>query len=328
MHLVSRRILTRAIAFTGTLSATFLLSACGGDTAASPNLPSGSRAPLTIQLTDAPFPFDSVARVDVYVVRLDAKQQDADTAEVERDTSEAHDSAGSEHDGWVTVATPKTRFNLLGLQNGKTVDLGSLNIPAGTYRAFRFIINADSSSVTLKDGTVLTSTSTPGIKFPSAGRSGIKVKLRDPVTVSSAGATLVLDFDLSRSFVKRGKTLAEGLLFKPVIRAVDRAASGSISGSVRGDSATGAPIAGATVEVMRATAASGDSSDDDAYGSSATDSLGNFHLAYIRPGTYKLRVEPPEHSGYAETLAPALVTVTAGSDAGGNVIVVQKGASH
>ncbi len=43
---------------------------------------------LTVQLTDAPFPFGSVSRVDVFVVRIDAKNAattDADAADPARD---------------------------------------------------------------------------------------------------------------------------------------------------------------------------------------------------------------------------------------------------
>jgi hypothetical protein len=72
---------------------------------------------------------------------------------------------------------------------------------------------------------VLTATSSPSIKFPSAGRSGIKIRLAQPVVVpaTTAGATpptLLIDFDLSESFVLRGNSLGrEGLLFKPGIKA-------------------------------------------------------------------------------------------------------------
>ena len=39
---------------------------------------------LQVQLTDAPFSTDSVSRVDVFVVRVDAKQAESDSADLQR----------------------------------------------------------------------------------------------------------------------------------------------------------------------------------------------------------------------------------------------------
>jgi hypothetical protein len=150
---------------------------------------SGSSGKLNVVLTDAPFPFDQVARVDVYVVRIDAKAPDTDSA-----------SAANESDtnGWITVASPNSLINLLDLQGGKTTNLGTASLTAGTYRGFRLIIDPDKSSVTLKDGTK------PAVKWPSAGKTGIKINLDSPVNLTEAGATLLVDFDVGRSFVMRG----------------------------------------------------------------------------------------------------------------------------
>ena len=72
-----------------------------------------------------------------------------------------------------------------------------------------------------KDGTVLTAKSSPSIKFPSAGKSGIKVILTDDIVVDEGATTeVLLDFDAEESFVLRGNTIMQnGLLFKPVIKA-------------------------------------------------------------------------------------------------------------
>ncbi len=202
------------------VAASLLLAAgCAGDGATA-----AGAGPLRVELTDAPFPYDSVSRVDVFVVRADAKREDADSAEAERRVGDDDKGAG----GWVTIAEPKAAIELTRLRDGVTTALGTASLPAGTYRAFRLIIDPAQSSVTLRDGTVLTATSSPGIKFPSAGRSGIKIKLDRPVVVAAAvdtaaAPTLLIDFDLSESFVQRGHSLARhGLLFKPGIRATVR----------------------------------------------------------------------------------------------------------
>ncbi|MEO7457470.1 MAG: DUF4382 domain-containing protein [Gemmatimonadaceae bacterium] len=177
---------------------------------------SQGRGTLQIHLTDAPFPTDSVSRVDLYVVRVDAKLAESDSAEAARGTTD--DSAST--DGWTTIATPKAKVELLALRDGVSTMLGSTSVAAGSYRSFRIIIDPAQSSVTLKNGALLTSTSSPSIMFPSASRSGIKIQLDKAITVSEGSTTPVLvDFDVAQSFVLRGNSLAQqGLLFKPVIR--------------------------------------------------------------------------------------------------------------
>ena len=185
-------------------------AACGSD------LTSQGKGTLRVYLTDAPFPTDSVSRVDVFVVRVDAKQAEADSAEASRGVSD--DSAGT--GGWVTVAQPNQKVELLALRNGVSTMLGSADVPAGSYRSFRIVIDPSQSSVTLKGGLVLTNSSSPSILFPSAARSGIKVNLDQPISLVAGGETPVLvDFDVAQSFVMRGNSLAQnGLSFKPVVR--------------------------------------------------------------------------------------------------------------
>lgn len=190
-----------------------IIAACGADSSTGAAAGMGT---LQVQLTDAPFSTDSVSRVDVFVVRVDAKQAESDSTEAARGASDDSASAG----GWTTIATPKAKIELLALRNGVSTILGDKSITAGSYRSFRLIIDPTQSSVTLKNGTVLTSTSSPSVSFPSAARSGIKVQLDTPIMVGAGATTQALiDFDVAKSFVLRGNSLAQnGLLFKPVIR--------------------------------------------------------------------------------------------------------------
>ena len=189
--------------------------ACGGADSAGLN----GRGRLVVQLTDAPFPTDSVKSVDIFVVRVDGRIADVD--ETSADQNVATEEA-SHADGWKTLATPNASVDLLALQNGVTSTLGEATIDAGSYRGFRLVIDASKSSVTLKNGQVLTSTSSPSVAFPSASRSGIKINLSGPAIEVGADqeTTMVVDFDVGNSFVLRGNSLSQnGLLFKPVIRA-------------------------------------------------------------------------------------------------------------
>lgn len=263
---------------------------------------------LTVQLTDAPFPFDQVARVDVFVIRIDAKSADTDSAAA---------AAESDMGGWVTIATPNKAIDLLTLRGGVTTNLGTASLSSGTYRGFRMIIDAAKSSITLKDG------SQPAIKWPSATRTGIKINLDKPIVVAADSSVMILDFDIGRSFVLRGASISQnGLLFKPVIRAIAKELTGSVTGSVRANTATGPVVAGASVEVLKAGTALGDTVSANVVRTTSTDVAGAFRLTYLLPGTYVLRATPPASSGFKAALLPGGLTIQSSIETSGQVIIV------
>ena len=269
----------------------------------------GGTGTLTVQLTDAPFPFSEVSSVNVFIVRVDAKA-------AEPSESEAADSGGG---GWTTIATPNALINLLSLGGGKTTTLGAATLTTGTYRGFRIVIDPSKSNVTLKSGTPV------DVKWPSAAQSGIKVLLDKPIEVIPGGLIVLADFDVGRSFHMRGNSISQnGLIFNPVIRAIVADVSGSVSGSVRGDSASGVGIAGATVELLKAGTLLTDTDPTNVIRSGVTDASGNFLLAFLVPGTYALRATPPAASLYKPALLPGGLTITTNTATTGKVIVVTK----
>jgi Domain of unknown function (DUF4382) len=205
----SKSILLTTLAIVGSLVA----AACSDSTGLNPS----GIGTLMVRLTDAPFLSDSVQSVDIYVVRVDARQAGTDDAGA---NSNLDDNA-SANDGWKTVATPNASINLLSLQNGVAATLGQASLAAGTYNGFRLIIDPSKSSITLKGGQVLNGGTTPGVTFPSASRSGIKIVVTDPVQITGGTTTaLLVDFNVNDSFVMRGNSITQnGLLFKPVIKA-------------------------------------------------------------------------------------------------------------
>ena len=158
---------------------------------------------------------DSVLRVDVYVVRVDARMADTDSAAAARGATDDSANTG----GWTTITQPNQIVNLLAYQNGSFLPLGNANVAAGNYNGFRLVIDPSKSSVTLKNGAVLTNTSSPNVLFPSGARSGIKIFFLSPVPVAANDtATVLVDFMVNDSFVMRGNSISQnGLLFKPVI---------------------------------------------------------------------------------------------------------------
>src|SRR5438270_10805204 len=100
--------------------------------------------PTQVFLIDAPFPYDQVARVDVDIVRVAAGTNP--------------DTVGT----WPgVIAAPHPAYNLLDLANGAAAKLGEGILLPGQYVQFLVTIDADSSSTTVKAGTLITDTSTP-----------------------------------------------------------------------------------------------------------------------------------------------------------------------
>jgi hypothetical protein len=229
-----------------------------------------------VELTDDPFPYDSVARVDLHVVSIDVSAQ-PDT----NPTSPA----------WHTVATPNRSYDLVALTGGATDTLGGTQIPAGTYRAVRMVIDPSRSRITAKDGRAL-----PVDWQQTAFNPRLYALVEDPIGVSDTGAQIVIDFDVGRSFLCSAPCTS--FVFSPVFRAVNKAATGAVSGRVRGDTLaiSPEPIHDVTVTVY-----SGDPTFEPGWyvrATAKTDAAGNFRIAYLLPGTYILRADAPRGSSF------------------------------
>ena len=281
------------------------LVACSSDTTGS-----GS-GKVTTALTDAPFPFSEVSAVNVYVVRVDARAGAVDSATA----SNANDNSG-----WTTIASPNAVIDLMQLNGGQTTALGTAALPNGTYSGFRLIIDPSQSSVTLTDGTH------PNIIWPSASRTGIKINLAAPLTVSSDSSVLLIDFNIGQSFVMRGNSIKNnGLLFKPVIHAAEITdVSASVHGVVVEDSLKGAAMDSATVELLKSGSAIDDTVSADVVRATFTDANGQYAFNFLVPGTYALRVTPPSGSAYQPAMLTGGVTLANGQSLAADTVVVSK----
>lgn len=132
------------------------------------------------------------------------------------------------------ISTDTASYDLLDLQHGVTAHLGSAEIPVGTYNQLRLLV--DSARVTLKAPVTFTSGSSSALmKVPSGSTSGLKVNL-DNVSIVPGETVLLVDFDVSRSFVFQGPPNGpKSASFKPVIHATVMDVAGSISGTVLPD---------------------------------------------------------------------------------------------
>lgn len=284
------------------LSAFLLSTACSSSDSPSPASPNGGSR-LVVRLTDAPFSTDSVKSVSIFVARAEGR-----LAATDDNDANANLDDGSKA-GWKILATPNAAIDLLTLQNGVSVTLGDIELEPATYSGFRLIIDPSKSSVTLKNGRVLTGTSTPDVTFPSASRSGLKIALAEPVKiVGGTTTTLLVDFDVNNSFVQRGNSIEKnGLLFKPVIHAsiVDAA---TVNANVRFANATDVAL----TLLKSGTALSGSSSI--AFGASSS-------CSSITAATPLLTIVPVGSTtalpGFAPVLLAGSYTVVAYPAAGG-----------
>ncbi|WP_309498568.1 DUF4382 domain-containing protein [Sulfurovum sp.] len=187
-----------------------LISGCGGggDTVAAK-----STGKLSLSVTDAPPKLgDDVTEVNIAVIGIEYN----------------HNGSWTAADDFV----PQT-FNLLDLQNGKSLHLGDMVLPAGHYNdGIRFILAAPQNDGDVKSNPDCNITFADGrsepLFVPSGAQSGYKGKGEFDIT-ADARIEVTADFDVHKSIVVTGK---DKYILKPVIRLVVNELSGSINGTV------------------------------------------------------------------------------------------------
>lgn len=239
---------------------------------------------LALMLTDAPFPVSLVDKTLVTIDKIEIRSTIASTASSTTTSTTTTTTTGADSEAMYSVlySGEGKVYDLLDLQNGVTAELMNMEIPIGTYDLIRMHIVA--SEVVLKDGTSY------DMKVPSAGASGLKIKITPELVIEDGvESEVLLDFDVSKSFITQGNAKVEhgikGFLFNPILRAVCQKYSGIIAGKVSANETT--PIAEANVQIYRA---------DTVYSSALTDGTGAYALIGLPAGNYKLVCEK---DGYA-----------------------------
>lgn len=216
---------------------------------------------VVVKIGDSPFPASLVDKVMVTVDKIEIHA--VDSVHMSESTS-----------GFLLLSDKVQEFDLLKLRNGLTTDLVEIEVGVGAYDMLR--MHVVSSKVILKDGTEF------NLKIPSGSTSGLKIKLEPELVVESGVVNEILvDFDLSKSFVCQGNHKIpngiKGFIFKPVLRAMWESHSGSIEGTVGEDEST--PLAEANVAVIKA---------DTVFSSALTDDQGHYKLIGLPAGSYTL----------------------------------------
>src|SRR5881296_2226906 len=280
-------------------AAVLLGSGCYQDDTSGP----ATHKPLArVLLTDAPFPYDSITSVNLYVVRIEASAQ-LDTVRGD----------------WVVVAEPRHTFDLLQLQQGATAFLGEGEIPAGEYHAIRMTIDTSLSSVQGPTGPIPVDWN----NYSGSNEMPLYAAVEYPVNVSSEGAEIVIDFDLGRSFRWAYYGTGEFTLF-PWLRAISTAATGAIAGTVTTDySGPVEPVPNASVTVCSRSPCDSQSAAN-VVASGRSDNAGHYKVAFVRAGTYTVQVVRADHPWLDPAIKPS-VQVTTGDTASLSVVLPRAG---
>ncbi len=236
---------------------------------------------LTVRLTDAPFPYEQVSEANVTIFKVDARLAESDDPG-DSQTGKAGESPEEEMESspFITLMEDEVPVNLLTLVNGVTQELAALDVPAGTYDLIRVYVKG--VNVVLTDGTQY------DLKVPSGAETGIKVFIRPGLVVTGGlSSDLLLDFDVSRSFIAKGdpETPAgiNGFNFKPVVKASNMSVAGTLTGKVgtpQEDVVVG--LEGAQLSIMAA-----DTLNTTAF----SDPDGNYAVMGLKAGTYAVVAE-------------------------------------
>ena len=220
-----------------------------------------SNGVLTIKMTDAPFPLELVAEAKITISRIEVRKKDS----------------LSNESPYQILSEVEKQYDLVKLVNGLTETLVEVDIPAGSYDLVRLYVKE--AVVKLTDGRAF------DLKVPSGSQSGIKVFVKPAIEVAGGlSSDLLLDFNLSKSFVPTGNINAAsgitGFNFKPVIKAVNISTSGTLMGVVNDTISN--PIKGAEISIYAA---------DTLNTSTFTDTLGNYTVLGLLEGAYKVKAE-------------------------------------
>jgi len=226
-------------------------------------------SPMTVRMTDAPGNFDAVY-IDLQSVVV---------------------TGGPGGD--VTLNTRAGVYNLLNFANGVDTLIANGSIQAGNVEQIRLVLGPNNS-------VVVNGTSYP-LSTPSAMQSGLKLQVHQTLQAGVA-YNVLLDFDANQSIMLEGNGTYS---LKPVIRTVETALSGSISGSVT-------PIG--TAASITATSTTNSSLSY----SSAAQANGQFIVQGVPAGIYTVTVTPPSP---LQPVVVGNVTVSAGATTGIGTII-------
>ncbi len=245
---------------------------CGGGGSSA-----GGTGHLQLLLTDAPFALDIVtsARIKVSAIRV-------------------HHDAQSDSGFTDLPDVTDLELELLDLQNGLTQELVDAELPAGSYGQIRLVVQE--ATLELTNGNIY-STTLGNMSLTSTDTSGLKLFVDPPIEVTSGGmTTLILDFDLSKSFhaIPANDALnATEYKLMPVVRVTNQTTTGELRGTVTEDDGAGgqAAVEAATVYVLPP----GETDPLNSIATTGTDVDGHYAVLGLPAGSYDvLAIKDPK----------------------------------
>ena len=234
----------------------------------------GGPGRLIVKITDDPFNISSVKSAEVTISKIEIRKAGA-----------------NEGDPFIELLINPVTIDIFKLRNGITKELVNLTVPQGDYDLVRLFV--DEANLTLNDPE-----ETFNMKVPSGEQTGIKVFVNPVIHVEGGiSAELLLDFDLSKSFVMRGHNAQNGFIFKPCIRATNNSIAGRIEGVVTDNSQDKVVIKDATVSLQK---------DAEEPITTLTDASGHYVFAGVLAGTYSVSAEK---ENYAASGAKSVVVI-------------------
>lgn len=226
-----------------------------------------------------------VGRVSVALV--DAPSPDISALNITIDRVEAHvvnatDLNDNDNSHWTKITSVPQSFDLLDLRTNEAI-LGSTTLPAGRYTQIRLFPS---------NATVTDATGSHPVTIPSAGNTGIKINVDYQIGADQI-TTILLDFNVNKSLIKTGNGQYR---LKPVIPAVVKVLSGTISGTVTDASG---PVNGAEIKAVYA--AGSKYAVGTEVNTSISDTDGSFKVWALLPGTYDLTVTIPGGAALSKT---------------------------
>ena len=169
---------------------------------------------VRVWLTDAPYPFDLIEDVTMFVGEVSVRVK----------------ADGEGESGWYPIDHTPQEYHLLDLQQGVTAALGGTSVPVGVIDQIRLVIS--DASILLTDERSF------DLQVPSGASSGLKIFPDPPIrVVSELTSDVLLDADVARSFksLPASPQRAEDIVsfqFRPVMRVANLSVSGSVAGKV------------------------------------------------------------------------------------------------
>ncbi len=253
-----------------------LLAACNKDNVAPNNMndPSKAKGNLSMNITDAPIDNTNISGAFVTITSIKVD--------------------GQVYDGF---KGPKT-INLLELQNGNSLNIGSQPVSTGKYSTITLVLNTETDATGGAPGCYLQMVNGTKEKLEISGNGATEIDLKpkEMVVTENQNTEIIMDFDLRKAVKSKQNDYSFVTLgsLKSAVRVENKTQTGTIKGKIDNYS----QLNGNAVvylykkgEFSASEASNGETGYANATTSAKVDAAGNFTLAFLPDGEYEIVCE-------------------------------------